>query len=229
MNPSRSTSYSNVYREFRAIEASEWRTIIRFYEEFEPTMDGLDFQEYFEMLLAYAKALFEIGAFEKHIAMADKVIEVSMMNNVKFFNGEDVFQTTLFKKAASNYQLHKFENCDYILRELLRIDPYHNDGAMFLRKCLRKIKSSFIRQTRGITISLILLSAIIVCIEVVVIRSLYPEYSDLVKTMRNAILLTSFIVLVGGDVFHRLRCSREVDNFVEHLKKRKKRERTADG
>ncbi len=222
MNPLRSTSHSNVYWEFRAIETSEWRTVIRFYEEFSPTLDKLDFDEYFEMLLAYTKALFEVGDFEKHLKMADRVIEVSIMNNVKFFGGEDVFQDTLFKKAASNFQLQDYERCDYILRELLRIDPYHTDGAMFLRKCLRKIKSSFVRKTRATAMSLILLSAIIICFEVVVVRSLYPEYSSLIETVRNATLSASIIVLAGGDLYHRLRCSREVDNFVDHLKKRKK-------
>jgi len=222
MNPSQSTSYSRIYRDFRAIEATEWRTVIRFYEEFEPVIQGVEFDEYFEILLAYVKALFEIGAFEKHLEMADKVIEVSVMNNVKFFNGEDVLQDTLFKKAASKFQLHEYERCDYILRELLRIDPYHKDGTMFLKKCLRKMNSALVRQTRAVSISLLLLSAIVICFEMLAIRNFFPEYDHDIEIFRNLLLVISLTILVGGILFHRLRCGREVDNFVDNLKKRKK-------
>ncbi len=223
VNPSRSISHSPIYREFRAIEATEWRTVIRFYEEFEDVLPDLEFEEYFEMLLAYTKALFEVGDFDKHLELADKVIEVSMLNNIKFFNGEDVLQLTLFKKAASSFQLYEYEKCDYLLRELLRIDPFDTDSALFLKKCLRQINSSIVQKAKAASILLLLISAFIICLEVVVVRNFYPDQTAFVETLRNYSLLSSVLILIGGHLFHYIRCSREVDNFVGHLKKRKRK------
>jgi hypothetical protein len=222
MNPSRSTYHSNIYREFRSLDISEWRTVVRFYELYEDKIAGLEFEESFDMLLAYAEALFEIGDYERHLRVADQVLELSVMNNIKFFNGEDVFQKTLFKKAASNYSLYEFEKCDYLLRELLRIDPYDSDGALFLKKCLRDMRSNLVKKTRAASVLLLIISAIIICFELLAVHSFYPAWAGAVAFLRNVTLGLTVLVLVGGELYHRLRSYREVDNFVEHLRRRKK-------
>ena len=222
INPSRSTYHSNLYREFRTIDAAEWRTIIRFYELYEEKMDGLDFEESFDMLLAYCNALFEIGDHDKHLAIADRVLEASVMNNVKFFNGIDVFQKTLFKKAASSYNLYELEKCDYLLRELLRIDPFDNDSVLFLKKCLRDMRSSVVKKTRAASMLFLIISAFIICTELLVVQPLYPELGGLAALLRDTTLGLTVFLLLGGELYHRMRCQREVDNFVEHLKRREK-------
>lgn len=221
MNYSQSTYHSNIYREFRAIDLSEWRTVIRFYDLYQDKLDGLEFDESFDITLAYTSALFEIGDHENHLKAADNVLEMSVMNNVKFFNGEDVFQKTLFKKAASNFSLHQLENCDYILREMLRIDPYHQDGALFLKKCLRTMRSELLKKSRAFSVLLLIISAVMICLEWLVVESFYPEYIEQAALVRTCVLALSFFILVGGEVYHRLRCSWEVEHFVGHLKKRK--------
>ena len=77
-----STYHSKEYRDFRAIEPGDWRGVVRFYEKNEAAIRGLDFEEYFELLLAYTDALSEIGAWQKHLLMADVVIEISVMENL---------------------------------------------------------------------------------------------------------------------------------------------------
>lgn len=213
---------SKIYRDFRAIGDREWRTIVRYYESCEEQILHLDFEEYFEILDAYTNALFETGAYEKHLLMADAVIEASVMNNVKFFKGEDVFLRTLFKKAASSFQLHDLKQSEHILRELLRIDPYDQQAALFLKKCLRKMHSLLVRQTRAVSILLFLLSALIICVELLVIRPFYPMLDQLVEISRNFIFLLGIVVLAGGDIAHRWQSAHQVDVFVEMLKKRSK-------
>jgi hypothetical protein len=217
------TYHSKLYRDFRAIEPGEWRTIIRFYEEFEKNIVDLDFEEYFELLNAYTNALFEVGSYQKHLLMADVVIEASVMNNVKFFHGDDVFHKTLFKKAASCYHLRQSEKADYILRELLRIDPYDVDAAMFLKKCLRKTSPAYLRHAKAVAIFLFLMSALVVSLELIVVRSFYPMYLALVESTRNTLFLLACGCLVGSDLFHRWRSIREVDLFVRKIKRKKKR------
>lgn len=213
---------SKIYQDFRAIEPSEWRTVVRFYEEYKSQITALEFEEYFEMQVAYTNALFEIGAYEKHLLMVDGVIEASVINNVKFFNGEDVFHQALFKKAASSFHTWQLEKADYILRELLRIDPYDEDAAMFLKKCLRKMRPALIRQSRAAAIGCFLLGALIVCLEMLVIRNFYPDFTGIFEASRNTLFFSGVGVIAGVDVLHRWRTNHEVDVFVAKLRKRKK-------
>jgi hypothetical protein len=217
------TYHSKVYRDFRAIDGSEWRSIVRFYEEHETEIRSLDFPEYFEMLLAYATALFEIGAYEKYLLMVDVVIEASILNNIKFFKGEDVLQRLLFKKAASYFHTHELGKAEYILRELLRMDPYDESSALFLKKCLRKTQPAFLKNARAVSIFLFLMSALLICIEVIVVRNFYHVYTDLVEVSRNTIFLSGFVVLVGSDLYHRGSIGKEVDDFVAAIRRRKKK------
>ena len=222
MNPTRPTYHSKIYREFRAIESNEWRTIRRFYEEYEAQIRQLEFEEYFELLLAYTNALFEIGPYEKHLLMADTVIETSISNNIKFFHGEDVFQHTLFKKAASCYHTYRLEQADYILRELLRIDPFDADAALFLKKCLRKMNPSLVRTARAMAMVLFFASALVILVEMLAVRIFYPMYTDTFELTRNSLFLLGLAAIAGGHLLHRWRSVREVDNFVEVLKRRRR-------
>ncbi|TAK34178.1 MAG: hypothetical protein EPO28_16395 [Saprospiraceae bacterium] len=223
MTPHQSTYQAKVYRDFRAIEPKEWRTIVRYFEEYQKEIRELEFEAYFEMVTAYTNALFEIGAYEKNLRMADTVIELSVMNNVRFFNGEDVFHTVLFKKAASCYHTYQLEKADYILRELLRIDPYDNDASMFLKKCIRKMHPSFVRKMRAAAILSYLTAALFICIEFLVIHSFYPQFKPLFEGVRNGVFSLGCIFLIAGDVIHRWRSNREVDDFVAIQRRRKRR------
>ena len=102
-----STSYyhSEVYQEFKEIADNEYRTIIQFFVEYEQEIKHLEFDEYFELLLAYADALFETAAYENHLEIADQAINITIEHNIKFYQGKDVFFEMLYKKAASYYNL----------------------------------------------------------------------------------------------------------------------------
>jgi hypothetical protein len=134
-----------------------------------------------------------------------------------------VFHKTLFKKAASCYHIHQLEKADYILRELLKINPDDSDSAGFLKKCLYKMYPVFVSQTRAVAIVLFLLSAIIICGEVLVVRNFFPAYESTVEVTRSATFVLGCFVLAGGDLMHRWQANREVEVFVRNIRRRKKR------
>ena len=78
------------------------------------------FEEYFEILTSYVNALFEAGAYQKHALMADVVIEASIINNVRVYQGIALFEKTLsnlfkekpaFSQACLFAQITRFSNC----------------------------------------------------------------------------------------------------------------------
>jgi hypothetical protein len=209
---------SKLYRDYRAIEPGEWRKVVQFYEVNETDIRGLDFDEYFELMNGYTNALFEIGAWQKHLLMADAVIEASIAENIDEWAGEDVFQHALFRKAASHFQLDELERTDYVLRELLRINPHHGDAAMFLKKCLRNMRPWLVRQTRAATILLTFMAAITVIVEILVVRNFYEQYTHWVQVAWWSMLGLALVILALGEVAHTWRANQEVEHFLQKIR-----------
>jgi len=220
---SQSKYRSKLYRDYRAIEPGEWRKLVHFYEANEAEIRGLDFDEYFELMNAYTNALFEIGAWQRHLLMADAVIEASIQENVQEFHGEDVFQHTLFRKAASCFQLFEPERTEYILRELLRINPNHADAALFLKKCLRNMRPWTVRQTRAAAVVLFFVAALAILLQIFVVRNFYEHLTRPVDIFWWSALALGILVLGMGEALHYWRCDREVENFLRVVKIRRRR------
>jgi hypothetical protein len=213
---------SKLYRDYRAIEPGEWRKLVHFYEANEAEIRGLDFDEYFELMYAYTNALFEIGAWQKYLLMADAVIEASIQENVVDHHGEDVFQHTLFRKSAACFQLLETERTEYVLRELLRINPDHADASMFLKKCLRTMRPWLVRQTRAAAVLLFFVAASMVLVQLFVVRNFYEHLAPTLDLIWWGALGLGAVVLVMGEVLQHWRCEREVENFLRAVRKRRR-------
>lgn len=211
------TYHSNVYNDFREIEPEAYRTIISYYEEYEDAIRQLEFEEYFDVLIAYIFALYETGKYAKHLDVVDTAIEASILNSIKFYKGKDVFRTLLYQKAVAAHQTMKYDRADHILRELLRMNPEDEESIFLLKKCLKSIYPNYLQNTRAISVLLFLLSAIVICIEVVAIRTLFSDYLTLFESTRNILFFSGWIVLGGGELKHRWNVQKEVRNFLKSL------------
>ena len=140
---------------------------------------------------------------------------------VEDFQGEDVFQHTLFRKAASCYQLYEPERTEYILRELLRINPHHHDAALFLKKCLRTMHPWLVRQTRALAVLLFFVAALAILLEILVVRNFYEHLTRPVQIFWWGTLALGIVVLAGGEVLHYWRCNRQVEGFVRGVRARR--------
>jgi len=216
-----STYHSKVYRDFKEIESNAYRQIIRFFEKHEKRINGLEFEEYFELLVAYVDALFEIGTYQKHLLMADIVIENSIGYNIQTYKGEDIFYTMLFKKAASHFNLHQYDKAQHILKELIKINPDDKEAIGFLKRCLRRKGSHLLTVARACSIFLFLLTAFIICFEVLLVRPFYEMYASQVEASRIGTFVIGIIALAGGDLIHRIKIEANVNAYVDKVKKNK--------
>ena len=213
------TYHSTVYRNFRNIDATEFRRIVRFYERYEKDIVQLDFEESFELLVTYTHSLFEIGEYRKHLATADKVISTSIVQNVTTVKGQEVYHTTLFRKAASHYNLQEYAQAKHILEELLKMNPYNVLSARLLLRVLRDDKPRYIRHARAASIFLYLLSALIICVEVLIVKPFYGQFTVSVEILRNMIFFIGVLVLIGSELWHRWKAYEYVHSFQENVKK----------
>lgn len=218
-----STYHSKLYRDFKEIEHTDYRGVVRFYEEHESQIRQLEEDEHFDLLVAYVNSLFEMGAYQKHLLMADVVIELTVERNIQVYQGSDLFCTTLFKKAASLYNLLEFNKAEYILRELVRIDPRNAEVILFLKKCRRRQSLGIIQHTRAASIFLFLLTALIISIEVLFVRPFYDMHTALIERTRFSTFGLGCFLLVAGDLIHRWQVERNVNQFVRETRSSKRR------
>lgn len=216
-----STYESDIYHNFKAIEAAEYRSIVHFFEDNEKAIKGLEFEPYFEMLIAYINALFEIGKYEKHLKFSDYAIEISINRNIKYYHNIDIFQHLLFNKAVSYFNLMEYEQSAHILRELVMMNPKDEITVMFLKRCLRKKQPPFINNSRAIAVLLFIISAVVISAEILIVRPNFPNYIALIEGVRTGFFVLGWVVLVGGEAFHLWSVNRKVEQLVSHAKERK--------
>lgn len=211
--------YSQLYRNFRNIESGEYRKVVYFYERHEKEILQLEFEEYFELLVAYTQALFETETHQKHLLMADVVIEIAFAENITHLSGQEVFKQTLFQKSVSYYHLLDYKKAIHVLSELIKIDPNYQDATYFMARCLRKSRSKFVRNTRAVAIFTFLATALVICIEVLFIRNFATNWVSFIEWTRNSTFGLGLFVLIGGELVHWSRARSEVSKLVNSVKK----------
>ena len=187
--------YSPLYRDFREIEPNDYQRIIRFYEEKEAEIGRLDFGEYFDLTAAYVDALFETGAYRRHLLLVDGVIIASIEYNVKYIDGQDIYRGMLFRKAASAYRLEDYALAEHILRELLRMNPADKDAFAFLHKTLRVRYRRWLQLGRALTIIALLAAAGVIAADVLYVRPFHPFYLPTMAWTRNLLFAGGLLAL----------------------------------
>ena len=211
-----STAYSYAtYKAFLAIESGEYKEKVQFVDLNRDRLNALSLTDYARVMNAYAEALFELGKFAAHIEVADELIEMAIIHDVRYIGAKDLYEETLFQKAASLYNLEKLEEAIYILRELLRINPNHDSAGPFLINCYMRERAPTLQITRKLSIIIILLSACIIAFELFVVRTRYPEMTSGVELTRNMLFLFGTGILIVGELIVRYVAVAEVHRFTK--------------
>ena len=205
--------YSDVYLSFQEIEQLAYRDKVRFFEQNEELINSLEFHEYFEMLKGYLDSNFEIAAYNKYIYHCDRLIEFCITEDIP--NYKSIYENALFKKAASYFNLMRFAPASKILMELIKINPSNRDYRYFLRRCFELENQTLVKKTRAISMLLFLISAFIICLELLVVKHFYANYTTEVIFLRSMIFIVAMLILVGGEGWTRLKALSKVKAFLK--------------
>ncbi len=219
------TYHSAIYRNFRAIDRSEHRRIVRFYERHEKSILVLEFEEYFEMMVTYTQCLFEISEYRKHLLMSDVVLKTSILEDITHIRDIEIYQSTLFQKAASHYNLRELTKAHHVLCELLKMTPDDSFCVQFLGRVMRADKPAYINYMRAVSIFLFLMAALIIGIQVLFIKPFYALFDPIVEISRNTIFVLGITVLVGSELFHRWQVHHRIAGFIRTIKQKKATQR----
>lgn len=212
---------SKTYEAFLAIDAMAYKEKIQYIEENFFMLRQLDGEEYFDMMVLYGEALFEVGEYARQAKLADHIVEMSIERNIIMHRGQDVYFETLFKKAASLHNLDKIDPAVHILKELVKINPDHESTKLFLINCIIRQKKPSVRPYRNISLMLLLSSAVIIAIELILVRRLWPSWTMIIEMIRNGLFITGVILLIAGEVIMRYRAVEDVYSFSRSTRKKK--------
>lgn len=215
----RPTYHSKIYRSFLSLDENSFQVIIHFFEDHEKEIQGLDFEEYFDLLVAYVTALFEVGAYKEHLLMVDVVIETSILNNILEYKGEDLYQRMLFRKAASLYHTQQYQKAEHVLGELLRMDIEDQGAVLFMKKCLRTHYPQIRSNAHAAAVFLFLLTTLVIALEVLLVRPFYHMHTRLIENSRNSIFVFGILLIVFGNFYHWYLAEREVRRFLSEIRK----------
>ncbi len=180
------TEQSRIFRDFRSIPYSDYYYLIRFYEQNHRDINHLPFDEGMIMSFYYTNALFETGEHNAHILCANQLLEESIINNIRYIDGQEVYQTMLYQKTCSHLHLGQNERAIDLAKQLVGIAPNTYQNIDLLRQCLLHVRPRWIKPTL-----LISAVAMIICsLAMIVYASLH------LYTIPNAMLLPYSLMLL---------------------------------
>ncbi len=214
-----SSLHSKTYNEFKEIDMHAYQLIVDFYIKHEEDIRQLKFHEYFELQLAYIEALFESGLYLNLIKICDETIEAVIQNNIQYYQGADIYRKLLLRKSAAHYNLLEYHKAEFILKELIKINP--NDGYVirFFRKSQSHRPPSYVQNTRNVSLLLFLFTAMVICFEMAYFGFGKPqtEMGMIIEVARNIVFLSGWLVLILGDGIFRWKIFKSTKSYVKTM------------
>ena len=197
-----STYDSKIFKEFTRLDKENHHSVVYFYELHEDEVLGMNLEERFVMLAGYANALFEINSFKRFCQTADRILEISISENIQFFNGEDIYLKTLFQKAKAHAALLDYPAAEHLASELTRLMPNHKSYYEFLFQCRVRQRPKSVKKLLNIGIILYLIGVALIIVDVAITH--FATKIAFISPLYINLLAISVLTLLGGVLAHRL-------------------------
>lgn len=220
--------HSKTFNDFKEIDIHAYQLIVDFYSKHVEDIQRLKFHEYFELHLAYIQALQETGLYQDLLKVCDETIEAVIQNNIRYYQGEDIYRKLLLQKSAAHYNLLEYHKAEFILKELIKINPRDGHAIRFFRKSQIHRPPSFVQNTRNVSLLLFLFTAMVICFEMAYFGfgKSQSEMGMMIEIARNIVFLSGWLILILGDGIFRWKVFKETKSFIKtiHLQKSQKLE-----
>jgi len=204
-----------IYKEFLMIDVKSYQEQIRYYEMNKAEIFRLPEEHKIRIECRYALALYEVEDFYGYLTKADRLIRAVVKENIYKIDDKDIFQELLYRKGMATHKVLDYYKADYVFTELVKID---STNKIFCRAYIRNSinKSRYeIKYLNAISVLLFFVSAAIIGLEILMIRTFYPEYTQLFEWTRNVIFLCGVAIIIFLEVWIRLKTYRSVHKLKQ--------------
>jgi len=205
---------SKVFRQFKELDKEEPRNVVKFFKLYELSLDQLEFNEQNHLLAAYGDALFKLRQYKPYLKIADRLIELSILQNVRFIQGEDIYHKSLYQKGLAYFHLHDYRAAQHIARELIKMSPEHQSYQDLLRRCMVRERPEWVKQLLFTGAAMDFLSVLLVVIEFAVVANYYEDYQQNMEWVRMGVFSFGLLALIGGELAHHLKIRKIIRHSV---------------
>lgn len=200
---------SHIYNDYLEISPIAFQDKIRYFEKYRDRIILLPFNYSIEIQCDYVEALYHAEKYNKIIKVIDRLIETIIIENVYDIKGEDIFKSLLLIKANALHQCVEYQKSKYVTTELIKIDGYNAATKdIFIKNNIDLLRYDG-QKIRGFSILMFLLSAFVIGIEILMVRSLFPEIVAGFVTIRNGLFCLGLCSYFGYEIYIRLKSKRE--------------------
>lgn len=208
-----------VYQGYFSLGDTAYREKVRFFEEHPDDIIYLDFDDRIELEMDYLLCLFEIGRYERFLRFVDKVIEEIIAENIYTYRDENIFEELLFRKAASLYQLKRYDKSKSILIQLIKINPANPLFLGLYSMCNRKIHDDMI-----VTVRATAMAAFMIVLGITIARIFLDPFLDTYMQpfilLRAALIIYIILSLSALEIIFQYRLYKETGMVSSRLLKK---------
>lgn len=178
-----------------------FRDKVRYYEDNRSYIQNLTYEERVDVELDYALCLFEIGKYHKFLSKVDTLIETVIMDNIFDYNGINIYNDLLFKKAACLWNTGQYNKSEKVLKAYVKLQPDNNLARTLYGRCKRKQGRDWYEGTKAVAIVFLMSAISIAFMELLVVRPFYDEYVATFRGMKLLLFATGILSLIGNEVY----------------------------
>ncbi len=192
---------SELYSNFRHIRRDDVYAQIRFYERHADALSYLNSDEHFTVCCYYANALFAAEDFERYLLIAPEILEKSIVDNIQFVDGVDVYKDHLEKMSIAYLKLKDYETAVKICVQLYNISGRAKKYKMLLKRILKSQRPKIILDLFAVSLCLGLAWTSCEIGSLLVLEAFYAKAAIMIDMLQSlllyALLGCSSVALLG--------------------------------
>lgn len=202
--------HSDFYFEYHRMGSNAFRDKVRYYESNKAQIHYLTYEERVDVDLDYLICLFEIGKYHKFLSKADALIEVVIIDNIFVYNGLNIYNDLLFKKAACLYNTGQYIKSEKVLKAIVKLDSENTIARALFGKCKRKQGRDWYEGTKALSVVMLISAVFIALAELLIIKPFYDELSPSFSMLKFTTFSLGFIALIGNELYLRYVIGKEI-------------------
>jgi len=216
MNPiSPHTRLRSLYNKYLYLDDNAYYDKKRFYEQNESDVQNMKLADSLWIESGYLDALFKISDYNKFCDKSQLFLERLIFHNISYFNGEQLFENILHKRAASYYQLRNYKKSIHNASELLKINPDRKDTQKILFYAIRSSHKLALKIIKASLMAFFLVTAVLLMFYQIVILSFFPDLNVVFLTTICWICIPIFLLLIGAKFGIDIKSYMKVKSFTK--------------
>ncbi|MFT6337009.1 MAG: tetratricopeptide (TPR) repeat protein [Saprospiraceae bacterium] len=178
-----------------------FRDKVRYYEDNRSYVGQLKYEERIDVDIDYALCLFEIGKYHKFLSKVDSLVEVVIMDNIYDYNGMNIYNDLLFKKAACLFNTGQYIKSERVLKAIVKLEPGNNLARTLYGKCKRKQVRDWHEATKAVAMVMLISAISIAFMELLIVRPFYNDYVATFSGLKVFFFVIGILSLIGNEVY----------------------------